>query len=186
MAGCVMKGKGNRHVPTQVGSKNWQKSKRIPNQLSSSQLDRGIYKEEEEELTSRSWSVLLGQAEGVVIYTVGRCVALAIDTSIHRIVERWLCGKGPGKPPIQSPVKRKQNKAKKKTTFCLVPLWHLQESRVSVQAHLSAELFQLSLPSYKKFHLSLSSSFSLLLFPSHSTPSRKNSSLSLPTVQLSL
>lgn len=45
------------------------------------------------QLTSRSWSVLLGQAEGVVIDTVRRCVALAVDTSIHPIVvERWLCG----------------------------------------------------------------------------------------------
>lgn len=154
------------------GPKNWQKSKRIPSQLSSSQLDRGIYKEEE--LTSRSWSVLLGQAEGVVIDTVRRCVALAIDASIHRIVDGCSCGKGPGKPPIQSPVKGKQNKSKKNhslPSFFVAPS-RIKSERSSPSVSWAVSALTAILQEVSSLSL-VSSSFSLLLFPSHSTPSRK-------------
>lgn len=82
--------------------------------------------------------------------------------------------------PIQSPVNKKKTKKKQNKNHCLpwsllVPL----DSRVSVQAHLSAELFQLSLPSYKKFHLSLQLILCFFFPPTQLLPEKKLLSLSL-------
>ena len=63
----------------------------------------------------------------------------------------------------------RQSNHQLKHSLPLSPLWHVKESRVSIQAHLSAWLFRLSLPSHQEVSslselcLSFYASFSLPL-----------------------